>query len=516
MRISVLIFVLTCFGFLQAQGQLERIGTPISWSQNLTVNPDNQNLAQADVEALLGEDAAIDDDRSVPFRFAYAREVDWTPDNSGTWINLPNGDRLWLLGIEYEAAHSIAVTLENLQLPKGGKLYVYSDDRQDYLGPITDEDNRSGELGLPHIKGQKIFAEYYEPNEFRGQSMFRISHVAGSYRNPTEDLNQSIACMDLITPGQVQPALRNATASVIRVLLDHGQRYATGVLVNNSANDGTPYVLMSSNALIGNPASFVFQFDVMGSGCLLSSGTCDLRTICGATVKMNDPNTDATLLELSKQPRNDWQAFYAGWRLDDSPSDVYYCVQHANGLPQSLTTYSGSFMPVLHSGIWTQGLAQLQSGQTATGSLGAPLFDHEGNLLGFFKGGSAHCGGNGGIDRFVLLGEIWNNVQSFLDPENEDQDKMPGYYQPEQVRADAGAMDFQVYPNPASARVNIRVPAHENIVMVELINAIGMRVGSWRAASVLSVNDLPRGIYSLRVKCKEAQYTAPLFVTGGN
>ena len=155
MRVSVLIFVLTCFGFLQAQGQLERIGTPISWSQNLTVNPDNQNLAQADVEALLGEDAAIDDDRSVPFRFAYARVVDWTPDNSGTWINLPNGDRLWLLGIEYEAAYSIAVTLENLQLPKGGKLYVYSDDRQDYLGPITDEDNRSGELGLPHIKGQK-------------------------------------------------------------------------------------------------------------------------------------------------------------------------------------------------------------------------------------------------------------------------------------------------------------------------------------------------------------------------
>lgn len=514
MRFRAILHIVLCLSFLQGQSQLERTGTPVSWSQSLTVNPDHQSLAQPDVQALLGEDAAIDEDRSAPFRFAYAREVDWNLDNSGTWMNLPNGDRLWLLGIEYNSAQSIAITLENLQLPKGGKLYVYSDDHHDYLGPITDEDNRSGELGLPHIKGQKIYAEYFEPNAFRGQSSFSITHVAGSYRNPVQDYQQNSACLELMTPGQVYPTLRNASASVMRVLLDHGQRYATGVLMNNSANDGTPYVLMSSKALIGDPSSYVFQFDVMGSGCFVPSGSCALRTICGATIKMNDANTEASLLELSKQPRNDWQAFYSGWRLDEGASDNYYCIQHAKGLPQTLATYSGAFMPLMHAGIWTQGLAVLEGGQTAAGSLGAPIFDNEGNLLGIFKGGSAHCGGNGGIDRFVLLDEIWSNVQSFLDPENEDQDKMPGYYQPEQLAVKSNTSDFLMYPNPSSDYVKLVVPTDDRIVSVDLFNAIGMNVKSWGAAATLTIDDLPRGIYTVRVSGSETQYVAPLFVTG--
>jgi hypothetical protein len=516
MRLNWLICVLLCLALSRISGQLERIGAPASWTQNLAINPDNESLAQADVQALLGEDASTDEDRSVPFRFAYAREVDWDPDNSGTWINLPNGDRLWLLGIEYEAAHSIAITLDHIELPQGGKLYVYSDDRQDYLGPLTDEDNRSGELCLPHVKGQKIFVELYEPNAFRGQSHFRITHVAGSYRNPSQDLIQSGSCLEFIAAGQDHPALRSASASVLRVLIDHGQRYATGVLVNNSANDGTPYVLMASNAIIGNPASFVFQFDVQGTGCLQASGSCDLRTICGATLKMNDANTGASLLRLSKQPRNDWQTFYSGWRLHDDTSELYYCVHHANGFPQCLTTYSGAFMPVIHSGILTQGLAVLESGQTASGSLGAPLFDSEGNLLGLFKGGNAHCGGNSGVDRFVLLSEIWNNVQRFLDPENEDQDKMPGYYQPEQPELKQNPFDFLVYPNPSVDFVNLSVPSDDTIVTVELFDALGHLVGSWGAVTNIGVNGLPRGVYALRVAGRQKQYTSAVFITGGN
>jgi hypothetical protein len=173
-------------------------------------------------------------------------------------------------------------------------------------------------------------------------------------------------------------------------------------------------------------------------------------------------------------------------------------------------------MPLMHAGIWTQGLGALDGGQTAAGSVGAPLFDNEGNLLGIFKGGSAHCGGNGGIDRFVLLDEIWNNVQSFLDPENEDQDKMPGYYQPEQPAVKANAADFLIYPNPSNDVVKLVVPADDNIVAIELYNAVGMNVKSWGASETLTVGDLPRGIYTLRVSGREAHYVSPLFVTGSN
>lgn len=62
MRFRAILHIVLCLSFLQGQSQLERTGTPVSWSQSLTVNPDHQSLAQPDVQALLGEDAAIDEE----------------------------------------------------------------------------------------------------------------------------------------------------------------------------------------------------------------------------------------------------------------------------------------------------------------------------------------------------------------------------------------------------------------------------------------------------------------------
>ena len=174
--------------------QLERSGTPVSWNQELTVPIANEWVSEANVEQLLQEDAIHVEDRSVPYRFAYARPVFWNMTNSGSWFNLPNGDRLWILGIDYEGARSVSVTMSNLQLPKDGKLYVYSEDRNDYLGPLTDEDNRQTELCLPHVKGRKIFMEYYEPRAHRGEGSLELSYVTGAYRDPQAEAAPMQAC----------------------------------------------------------------------------------------------------------------------------------------------------------------------------------------------------------------------------------------------------------------------------------------------------------------------------------
>ncbi|MFM7728441.1 MAG: hypothetical protein ACKO7B_17215, partial [Flavobacteriales bacterium] len=126
---------------LNSIGQLNRAGTPVSWNQEIVLSIENEWLGEANVPVLLEEDEATLEDRSVPYRFAYAKSVDWNMTNSGSWTNLSNGDRIWMLGITYEGAQSVSVTLGSLHIPKGGKLFLYSEDHQECVGPLTEDDN---------------------------------------------------------------------------------------------------------------------------------------------------------------------------------------------------------------------------------------------------------------------------------------------------------------------------------------------------------------------------------------
>lgn len=497
-----------------AHGQLDRVGTPVSWTQAISVNLENELLTQADVGSLMSEDAVHEINREGSYRFAYAREVLWNLTNSGTWLNLPNGDRLWLLGIEYAGAHSIALSFSYLSLPKGGKLYVYSEDHADYLGPLTDEDNRNDELGLPHIKGSKIFVEYYEPNAYRGQSDLTISYVAGSYRQSQNELQQLQHCHEWLNRDGASQAMINASASVIRILVDHGQRYANGVLVNNSAQDGTPYVLMSADALAGSPSSFVFQFDVASLNCLSNEGSCSLQSICGAQLKIHDMGNDVALLQLLKKPRIDWGTYYSGWNLSQPDNESFSCIQHVRGLPQTVVSYSGDFIPVELNSAMSMGLGTLVSGQSGAGSLGAPLFDAEWNLIGLFKGGSASCNVNGGVDRFVLIEQIWDAVGDYLNPEQLDQNKLPGTYLPADLIAPEKSGSLLVYPNPAHSVFAIRCSPDEQVRSLSLYNAQGSLVRTIQVMGDVSVEDLPPGVYMLRVETNQRVESMQLFVVG--
>lgn len=82
-------------------------------------------LPKPDMDAIHAEDAAdeatnialytarsqgrsdADGKQQIPFRFAYGVPVNFTLTNSGTWNNLPNGDRLWHLKVSIQDALSL-------------------------------------------------------------------------------------------------------------------------------------------------------------------------------------------------------------------------------------------------------------------------------------------------------------------------------------------------------------------------------------------------------------------------
>jgi hypothetical protein len=83
---------------------------PVSFGLNLSKNASNPNaskvLPSINLDSLYLEDIA-DEANGLPPRFGYPHAVNYNLNNSGEWITLQNGDKIWTLDIECSGALSI-------------------------------------------------------------------------------------------------------------------------------------------------------------------------------------------------------------------------------------------------------------------------------------------------------------------------------------------------------------------------------------------------------------------------
>ena len=116
------------------------------------------------------EDAVNDTKRDVPFRFGHELKVNLGLENAGVWNELENGDRIWRINIISEGATSLNFVFSNYEVPRGAKIYLYSNDRKDLLGAYTNIFNRPDKLlGTWMVAGDNVWIEYYEPASVKGQ-----------------------------------------------------------------------------------------------------------------------------------------------------------------------------------------------------------------------------------------------------------------------------------------------------------------------------------------------------------
>ena len=69
-------------------------------------------------------------------------------------------------------------------------------------------------------------------------------------------------------------------------------------MVNNTANDGTPYFL-TANHCLGNPGNWVYYFNHESATCTGNTGPTN-QSISGGTLLVNSGQSDVALIELSK------------------------------------------------------------------------------------------------------------------------------------------------------------------------------------------------------------------------
>lgn len=513
--VVLLIFCLTAGWSSHAQVSLN--SAPVSWAVDGTLLSTLPFVAMdpVNVGPLLEEDSeAFLQARSTAMRFAVKQMVNFNLDNSGRWTNLPNGDRIWMMGIHSADAQSLSVTFSNFRLPKGSALFIYDPFRSQVIGALNDANNQpSGRLTTSSIAGDQIVLEYYEPYQVRQQGQLSIESVAHGYRDPEYiDQNQpSIDACSVYTACITEPELSQAAASVVLITVDEGTHWCTGTLMNNANFDGRPLVLVNSTALLGDPSSWHFTFRYQSKQCNSSSINLLHPSISGASVLASHGPTSTALIELSSRPNQSTGAFYAGWDASGVTPQRVSSIHHPTGqakmvnsleVAPAVATWNDT--PVFRIDGW-------DTGSTAEGSVGAPLFNEYAQTIGVMISGFSNCE-NDEPDFFSRLTAAWQTYKPFLDPFDQGINFLNGTsLSYGEVDSRIVEDDIAIFPVPATVSFNVINEGNEAIRSVAVYDLQGRLILQERFnGAPINVQALPIGQYIVEVELETTRIRRPL------
>ncbi len=426
--------------FLVSQVALSQVtneGKPKSWQ---LINKEISNpilMPSFDLKKLIDEDIINDQLKDRPFRFGYKFFVDYNMKNSGVWTTLKNGDRIWQIRIKSNGAQSLNFILNDFYLPNGSTLYLYNHNKTDVLGAYTESQNNPQRvLGTWLVKGDDVYLEYYEKYENIGKGSLSIKEIIHGYRTEKDfnkALNDSGNCnLDVNCPigNEIDP-IKDEMKRSVAMMISGGSGFCTGALINNTANNGTPYFL-TANHCYSDPSTWAFRFNWISTNTVCAQNTnsisnTDFNSISGATLRARRANSDFCLVEINSPIPSSWNCVWAGWDRTTNVASTIFGIHHPSGDIMK-TCKDGA--PVLTNyateNVWR--INDWEMGVTEPGSSGSPLFNENGRIIGQLWRGSAACSGttdNSGYDEYGRFDVSWDagttvasRLKEWLDPAN--------------------------------------------------------------------------------------------------
>ena len=392
--------------------------------------------------AVLASEDAATEAAGGPMRFAVPHPVLITPDTHGQWRQMP-GDpdqRVWRLRIKAAGASSLNLAFTRYRMPEGAQLLVYATDRTYALRPFGAADNKDhGELWTPVVLSDDIVIEVQVPEADASAVDLALTAVNHGYRGfgrSAAPAQKSGSCnVDTVCPEG--NAWSNQIRSVARIVIA-GSALCSGALINNTAQDLTPYFLTADHCGIstGNDQTVVVYWNYQNSTCRTpgspqsggpGNGSLAQNQV-GSIFRAGNGATDFTLVELEDPPSPAFNVFWAGWdrRTIDHPSAV--TIHHPEGDekrisfendPLSTTSFGGNISPGDGTNLR---IADWDVGTTEPGSSGSPLFSPAKRIIGQLQGGFAACG-NDDPDWYGRFASSWargstqsTRLREWLDP----------------------------------------------------------------------------------------------------
>lgn len=439
--------------------QISQGGEPFQWDIKDVerFNIDFQEFGDLDMNLISLQDAIGDAEKDTPFRFGIEHDVAFTKENSGSWTELENGDRIWRLGVKAADASSFSFLFDRFVLHKGAELFIWNSERSEFLGSFNYKNNKkAGVLPVSLLHSEAVIIEYLVPAGV-DEGELSLGMVVQGYRaiiNQYDDpergpYGNSGACnINVNCPEGDDWQIEKRSVALI---INGGNAVCTGALVNNTSNDGTPYFL-TANHCLGNPSNWVYLFNHESTSCAGSSGPT-LQTISSGDLVASNGGSDFALIELSSSPPASYDVQYAGWdRSDDESVTATTSIHHPSGDVMKICFDEDNPYHANQGGAAVWYIDEWEDGVTEGGSSGSPLFDQNHRIIGQLYGGYAACSGqvnNGQADWYGRFGVSWDGnspqarLKDWLDPQNSSPLALDGW--PE------GAIQ---YANDASVSIN--------------------------------------------------------------
>ena len=121
--------------------------TPVSWAHDLGA-PESIDMSLLEMSHVVAEDQLNDQDKNRPWRYGIERPLVLNNFESGTWTDLPDGQRVWRLVISSPNALNISINFSEIYLPDGGHFQVYNTDRSDWSKVHTSSNREILKMGI--------------------------------------------------------------------------------------------------------------------------------------------------------------------------------------------------------------------------------------------------------------------------------------------------------------------------------------------------------------------------------
>lgn len=437
---------------IKGVAQLSHGSEPLHWHTSQALDVEWMEFEALDLEVLRQEDESTANFKDAPWRFGIEHEVTWNMETHGVWSQ-EQGMRVWRLGVKADETSSWSFYLSKFQVPKGGQLFVWNGDRSAFLGAFTYENQKPWEgfaIGL--LDGDAVVLEYRQPANVAAFPAIEVAQVVQGYRsllsraagmieksNSEGPFGNSGACN--INVNCPEGADWQIEKKAVALIVNGGFAACTGSLINNTANDGTPYFL-TANHCLGNPNTWTYYFNHESSTCSGSSGPTN-TSISGGTLLVADGGADVALIELSDEPPAAWDVEFAGWDASGATPENATGIHHPSGDVKKICFEEDSPYTSSTGGAQVWWIDAWEAGVTEPGSSGSPLFDQNHRIIGQLYGGAAACSGsvnNGAFDYYGRFGVSWGlGVSDYLDPQNTGTLSIDGY--PSGYNSDLGCTD---------------------------------------------------------------------------
>jgi hypothetical protein len=359
--------------------QLTRPGTPVSRTTSLVSEVPVAQAPAPELARYLAEDAdVVASGEMAPYRYGAVIAMNVGMEEHGVWEDVPGtGELVWRLEIQSPGAYSLGLLFAEFDLPAGAEVYLSHPTSSEVLGAYTESNEKPhGRLAIQPYPGDRVVVEYVQPAGVAETPRLQLEHVVHDYRDVYATVFPALQaranpCLIDVNCSEGDP-YQDIKRSVIRI--QTSGVLCSGSILNNTAEDGTPYMLTAHHCGNYTDGTFLFGYEIPDCGTGSASAT---NFLSGSTRLAQDDPYDSQLYVLDETPPASFKPYYAGWGRGSTPSAPAVSISHPAGLPKKIAIDedppidTGTFFAVT----WEDGIV-------LGGSSGSPLFNHNKRVIG--------------------------------------------------------------------------------------------------------------------------------------